>query len=425
MKKFSYLYLIICAIYSCLVSAQELLPQPLSLMDALSLSQDHPQVKASESIVDMAAANIDKISSDNDLNVVFQGYLTVVEPSELSPNESNNNSKALLLARKKLYDFGYSDAQKTAAQTLFKSKKNLLLNKRQQHQLTVIADFYDVLVADKYSSWRDETTTYAFFKYNKNQDFHEFGKVSDIELLRTENIFREERHLRTLAEQQQQITRIQLSDSLNRPGDLASELLMPVVDWEKPIPLVDTILEKALQNNPGLIAAKTAVQAAKEELIAVNASDNAVIHGEVMAADYRRKTGSTHPLSAGLVIEVPLYSGGKIKSDIAIARAQLSEQQSLMRLVELSIRQTAAELYVQLNTVKDELAALKVSEDYGELYLDKNRALYELEVASDFGDAMVRVSEVDYKKTKALLSYALLEAKLLALQGELILPVNR
>ena len=112
----------------------------------------------------------------------------------------------------------------------------------------------------------------------------------------------------------------------------------------------------------------------------------------------------------------------KIKSDIAIARAKLSEQQSLMRLVELSVRQTAAELSIQLNTIKDELVTLEVSEDYGEFYLDKNRALYELEVASDFGDAMVRVSEVDYKKTKALLSYALIEAKLLALQGELVSP---
>ena len=36
--------------------------------------------------------------------------------------------------------------------------------------------------------------------------------------------------------------------------------------------------------------------------------------------------------------------------------------------------------------------------DYREIYLDRSRALYELEVSTDLGDAMVRVTETEREK---------------------------
>ena len=89
-----------------------------------------------------------------------------------------------------------------------------------------------------------------------------------------------------------------------------------------------------------------------------------------------------------------------------------------MQAVELAVQQAAVELVMQMDTYRKELEALEVNADYVELYLDKNRALYELEVASDFGDAVIKTSQHILDRLQASLNYALTEARLAALQGQ-------
>ena len=47
------------------------------------------------------------------------------------------------------------------------------------------------------------------------------------------------------------------------------------------------------------------------------------------------------------------------------------------------------------------LAGLQVRGDYRELYLDRSRALYELEVKTDLGDAMTEMSAVELDQARA------------------------
>ena len=81
------------------------------------------------------------------------------------------------------------------------------------------------------------------------------------------------------------------------------------------------------------------------------------------------------------------------------------------------------EQLLRLETLKADMEAQQVSEEYGELYMDKNRALYELEVASDFGDAVVRVSKVILKKLQTKLDFLATEAQLAALQGQAVTDI--
>lgn len=398
------------------------LPQPLSLEQALVISADHPSIRLAESGLAIVAADAAKVSADSALKITAKGYLTAIEPTDLSPNQSNNDSKAFLHARKRLYDFGYTEARESAAQTTVKSQQWQLLTERQTHQLNVMEKFFAVLVSDKNYVLKDEQMTLAYLKYDKARDRNELGTVSDIELLELENSYREKLQLRKIAEQQQRLSRLRLAAALGRPDDLPADLTMPEVDWKKPLPAIESVLEKSLANNPELQTSRNTVQAAKEKLKASQSSHNPVIHGEMQLAQYNRETGTSHPAMAGLVFEVPLYTGGASQAEIAGARAQLLQQQAMLQVTELSVRQAAVELVMQLETYKADLEAQQVSEDYTELYLDKNRALYELEVASDFGDATVRVSQVILKKLQTLLDYALTEARLAALQGEWLKP---
>jgi hypothetical protein len=64
--------------------------------------------------------------------------------------------------------------------------------------------------------------------------------------------------------------------------------------------------------------------------------------------------------------------------------------------------------------------AAKVRTAYRDLYLDRSRALYELEVKSDLGDAMTRVTEAQWLAAQVEFRLALTWARIDALTGDLI-----
>ena len=53
------------------------------------------------------------------------------------------------------------------------------------------------------------------------------------------------------------------------------------------------------------------------------------------------------------------------------------------------------------------------------MYLDRSRALYELELKADLGDAMTKTSEVRLDIARVLFDWAMNEAKIKAMVGRL------
>ena len=58
--------------------------------------------------------------------------------------------------------------------------------------------------------------------------------------------------------------------------------------------------------------------------------------------------------------------------------------------------------------------------NYRDLYLDRSRALYELEVRTDLGDAMSQISDVRLRRARIMFDWAMNEAKLRAMTGSLL-----
>jgi len=403
----------------------EALPVPLTLQHTLLVAetQSNPTIQLADSKLDLVNARKEQLLSESGLNITALAHLRAVEPSDISINRSNNDSRAQLLAKKRLYDFGYTEARESAAQSDVDSQQWLTVDAKQKHLLDIIQKFNAVLVADKGYVLKNEEMTLAFLRYDKARDRHELGTVSDIDLMELENGYRELLQERKVMEQKQRLTRKSLALALNRPDEPPAELSEPQVIWDKELPSVQAVLEKALSSNPALLAAREAVKSANRKLEAAQAKDNPVLHGEMSVADYQRETGSTHKAIAGLILEIPLYTGGKNKSDVALARAGLREAQANLRLIELAVHESVMEQVLRLETLKADMEAQQVSEEYGELYMDKNRALYELEVASDFGDAVVRVSKVILKKLQTRLDFLATEAQLAALQGQAVTDI--
>jgi len=396
------------------------LPQPLSLEQALLLAESsHPTLQLATAREASAAANLRQVSSRNDLSVSLLGRLAYLEPAELSNFQQNNDSSAHLLMEKRLYDFGYSEAQEASAERELDAARLAGLDVRQQHRIEVMKAFFDVLLADLEYARDNEAMSIAYVRLDKARNRHELGELSDVELLKIETRYQQIR--RTASEAKQRETRTRLALALNRPAELPSELVEPEApDLDKPLPEVAELLESVLRENPRIRGLQAKVDAARQALVAADRRYGPVLRGEVAANAWNRETRSTHPFEAALVLELPLYSGGRDDAETAAARSALMEAEAELALLRYQLRQKVTELWLAQQKLKRRSRELAVRDEYRDLYLDRSRTLYELERVSDLGDAMVQTTAVRLELARVIYQWQLNEAQLKALTGELI-----
>jgi outer membrane protein TolC len=398
------------------------LPNPLTLEQALSLADEpHPELLAVRAERQAARADLLLAESVTGTYATAVGKLRAVDPSFRSVNPDNNDSQATLFLRKRLYDFGLTDSRREAAQQRLAGAEAEQLDVRQRRHLEIMQRYFDVLLADLAYARENEAMATAFVAVDKARDRHELGQVSDVDLLELESLYQDARSDRTAALNEQRVSRARLANALNRPGELPADLRMPPApDWPEQLPEFDALWTKVQVRNPLLDARRARVRAAEQALRAAQAGDNPTLSGEAEAGVYNRPTASTHPLAVGLVLEVPLYRGGETRARIAAARAELSRRQAELADSEQQLRQEVLELWLELGRLQVRREQVDTEDEFRELYLDRSRALYDLEVQTDLGDAMVQTSVVRYRQAEVQLQWQLAQARLRALGGELI-----
>lgn len=406
-------------------SAEDLLPalpQPLTLQDALKLSSAQVPVLMSAD-ADQQAAIAEQLAADalTGVSVTARGRLRAVEPSYKSLDRSANDSSAGIALRKRLYDFGYSDSLRQSAGHAVDGGQWRVKQARQQAHLAVMRAFFEVILADLDFARDNEAMAIAYIRADRARDRNELGQVSDVELLEAEADSEEARRLRFASESRQLLTRSRLAIAMGRPDDLVSNLVTPVIELpESDANDFHAFWEQVMRGNPELLALRARREAARAGLEAARNAHGPVLSAELEAAAYNRNTSSTHPLSAGLLLEVPLFTGGGRDAEIARARGELLASEADLRETVLRLRQQARELWARRGTLRADIRAFRTQADFRDLYLDRSRALYELEVKTDLGDAMTQTSEVRRRTAGALFGWAINQAQLEAMTGELL-----
>ena len=398
------------------------LPDPLTLDEALALADaPHPVLQLAESARQHVAAELADVEADSGARLSFEGGLVGVEPSHVTLDSSNNDSYARLVLRKRLSDFGYSEATRESVQRRIASRELRYLDARQRRRLDIMRRFFEVLLADLAYARDNEDMATAFVDVDKARDRGELGQVSDIRLLELEAVYQEARRRRFESQSRQRATRARLAIALNRPGELPANLVAPEEpDFAASLPDYEQLLEEVLANNPSLQALRAEVQSAEQALDAAAISHGPVLHGLMEGAVWNRPSLTRVPFSAGVVLELPILTGGERDAELAKARAGLQEARARLAQAELELRETALDLWLELDNLRIRKEEVDVLGDYRELYLDRSRALYELEVRTDLGDAMVQTSAVRYRRAETVFQRLLAEARLEALAGRLV-----
>lgn len=378
------------------------IPEPLSLSDALLFSQEsHPRMSTAKSNIQSAINLKNEAEEQNNLNAFLEGRLSYIEPSPLSDYQSHDDHRAGIVVSKTLYDFGRNAANINSAEFGIKTQelnqKRIILERR----LEIMQKFFDVLLADmSFYRYNEEMAT-AFIGLDRLRDRLELGQASDIDVMKQDVEYNRVRYLRIKSQNDQRITRAKLAVAMGRPDELAETVSKPVLNKIKlKLPDVELLQKIALKNNLKLKGLNSQLSAAKAKVDLARNRDNPTLNLEAGSYAYTRKSKSRDELQVGLVLRVPIFGGRK--SDVGVAKALNTVHliDADIALVRTNVSASILTQWLEFDSLKGKLLQMKALTDYREIYLDRSRGLYELEVKTDLGDAMVRVSEAEREYLK-------------------------
>lgn len=396
------------------------LPNPLDLETVLaSFAHSSPEIAMQQANIDLAKASLEGNQVDNSWQANIEGRLGRREFDE----ENQPHNLLALHVGKVLYDFDRTETQRQADQTLLEQQTDLLKMFENKQRLNAIKAYLNVLLADFQFRIDDEGMAIEYVGYDKVQDRHALGQLSDVDLLEAEQSYQNALVKRMQAEQMQLQTRIELANVLGLPNARPDELRFPELKSFNSRSVKSLDLQKlqnqVMQTNPQLVALKQAQQA--QLFMAENAQKTSA---PSVRADAWVGSLSSYPelregsWKATISLDVPLYDGGAKSSAIAKAQADLNKLKAQSQQIEQSLRTQVNEIYFQLKLLDAEKRQHQVFGDYADLYLDYSRALYENESATDLGDAMVRLSEANYRMVAWRFKQALLWLQLDYLLGK-------
>jgi outer membrane protein TolC len=416
------LFLISSVIFAADKIDPPLLPDPLTLEHALSLiDRSHPDIALAMAQRSLAEADLVVEDSSTDLYAGIEAAARIIEPSRLAFDQSNQDHEISFIVRKRLYDYGRNDSLLQAAEYEVKGQQWRVIEAQNQWRILIMKRFFDVLLADLAYARDNEDMSVAYVQYDRLKDRNELGQRSDLVVLDAQSKYMETRRRRYHSAAMQRITRSKLAISLDFPDQLPSNLVAPdLKNQTRPLPEIDALITKARNNNLKLRAMQDQLDAAGKRIEAVRAQSGVKIDAEFEVSAYKRDVASNDEWQASINFDIPVYTGNRDKSKVGQRTAEYQRLKSLMAREEMRVREAAIELRLQLEILQAEKEELQVLYEFKELSLDRNRALYEMEVKADLGLAMVETTSTRYRITKTNYQIELAWARLDAFTGSYI-----
>lgn len=414
---------ILLLVFSANVSAAdaqpEPLPEPLTLDVVLTINLEaHPELSRQRAQSALAEAQRMQAASSDDVMLDLGLEARWSEPSDLAVYDGTNDSRATLVLDKTLYDFGRTGHAVEAGDALILAEEKLLELKQHEQKMAVMSDYFDVILSDLTYATENEAMASAFVTFDRARDRNELGEVSEIDLITIESAYQEQLIKRMRAAAEQRHSRERLALSLNRPGELSSDVLRPVLPGNlNPIPDYKELLAEAEKSNPGLIALKHQLEALQKQRRAVRAERNPRLYLHMEAVEYERETASRDPYYAALGLDVPLYRGQRTRADTAAEEARIESLRADVNARRFALRRELLEAWQAVNTLLLQREQATIRSDFRDQYLDRSRAEYELEIKTDLGDAMTQQTAAELYSMQTDFDLALARERLVLLTG--------
>ncbi|HEY9100262.1 MAG TPA: TolC family protein [Thiobacillus sp.] len=397
---------------------------PLTLEEALaSVNAPHPDRRVAESELAMARADRDQAESRQDFNLYLDGSLRTGHRPD---GDWKPDNVARIVARKSLYDFGRTSQAIAAADQEISARQAVLFSVGNARRLDIMARYFDVLLADMQYAADNELMAVTYVAFDNAKKRFEVGQISQPELLRLEASYQDVRERRYAGQQRMSSARQKLAHAMNLPGQFPSELAEPQLkDNARPVPDYESLLAWAMQKNPRILALQAQLGAADARVAAIRADNRPTLDAEVVGGGYSRTSSTRDDLSAGLVFNIPLYQGARVD---ARAARELAQKERLSAEMEKLRRDLAETIFTSLQEVawlRDSgRAAADKQMEFRDWMLERARAEYELELKTNLGASMAETQLALLRRKQVEYRLALALARLDALSGGSLPPVE-
>ncbi len=375
------------------------LPQPLTLQSALTVSlESHPDLVPARARLQAAQIRETQVDASYGFDAFVELQPRASSRASNSDTDFQNDSRYGLVLDKRLTDFGRTTARKEAVHAEINARQAELIARQDQRLLDVMNRYFSVILADYAYRARNEQLALDYFRFSRMQERHErFEQFSELEVAEKEAIYRKAYVDRHRADLERRLTRHELALTLGRPGELSSELQMPdlSVYLEREIPIYTEIVDQAIARSPIVQARRDDVAAARAKVDVAKKINSPVLSIQLEARDYYDTSFSSRDrYRANLKLIAPIFNGtARQKTAVALAQLELFEKEAELVGAEFELREILLNLLAELQVGQAEISAAEAVENYRAYYQDRSRAMYEMEMRADFGDAQTAVAE--------------------------------
>jgi outer membrane protein TolC len=391
----------------------------LTLNEALAAATAHPDLRIAEAERAAAQAEHQAAGSRTDLAVNLEAGLRRGQPSTDSNTPLSDNNLRLS-ARKNLYDFGRSALSEQAAMAAVTARDAGLVEAGDRWRVEVMARFFEVLAADMQYTADTEYMAVAYVNADHGRERQKVGQISAAEVAELEHRYQELLAKRNASQSRTRITRVQLANAMNQPGQIIAELEDPKLPTNnRALPEYETLLPLMLERNPRLRAQLAQLDASRSRMEALRAENAPVLDAELETARWSRESITRDDVKAGVVLTWPLYQGRRVSAQLAREQAQFHKLQAEADKLRMSLTEALLEAWLDVDHLQRSVrAAAKQQVAYRDLALEKARGQYEMELKANLGDAMAATMEARLRERRTEYQLALALARLEALLGE-------
>ena len=254
--------------------------------------------------------------------------------------ETEVNS-ASVQVRQTLYDFGRTSGAAKTARLDRAAAAQAHAGARQDVALRVKEAFYLVLAAEKQVVAERETAAAREEVFRQARGFHEEGVRSKLDVTRAEADLHAAKTALIRADNNRELSRVELAGAMGRPGAEARPLAEPAADLAAQ-PDRDEARRLALAGSPEIRRLDSLLGAARAASRAARSDYLPVLSG---AASAGRADGSSPPRgsvwSAGVGLSVPLFSGFSTREKTREADAALRSVAAERADMELAVGKQA------------------------------------------------------------------------------------
>lgn len=418
MRRVAWSALLACALSTAAVAEQLTLDEALAAVSAA-----HPDRRVAESELALSRADRDQVASRKDFSLFLDGSL---RSGRRPDGDWKPDNIGRIVARKPLLDFGRGSQAIAAADQEIAARQAALLNVENLRRIDIMARYFDVLLADMQYAADNEFMTVAYLDWDKARERFELGIGSRPDLLRLEAFYQDWRERRNASLQRMRSARQKLAHAMNRPGKLPTELAEPALkDNARPLPEYESLLAWVMEKNPRVLTLQAQAAAADARVASIRAERNPVLDAEVIGGGYSRESTTRDELSAGLVFTIPLYQGGRVDARLARERAQKERSAAELDKLRLDLADTLLDTLQEIEWLRgSSRPAAERQIEYRDWALERARAEYELELKTNLGSSMAETQAAQLRQKQVEYRLALALARLEALSGGSLPPVE-